>query len=100
MQPSALDIRPPVAAALEARRAVVAMGSAPLAHSLPWPTNVETIQQAEAGLHEEGATLAIVGVWRGRLTIGLSAAEVEALAKDAGSLRASRRDLAAAVVKA
>jgi len=75
------------------------MGSAPIAHSLPWPANLETAQLAEAAVRQEGATLAVVAVWQGRLTVGLTASEVEALAHGASSLRASRRDLATAVVQ-
>jgi pseudouridine-5'-phosphate glycosidase len=78
---------------------VVAIVSAPLAHSLPWPSNLETARQVEAAVRQEGATPAVVAVWRGRLTLGLGPAEVEALARGASSMRASRRDLAAAVVR-
>jgi pseudouridine-5'-phosphate glycosidase len=87
-----------VADALQAGRPVAAMVSAPIAHTLPWPANLETYRLADAAAQQEGATLAVVGVWRGRLTVGLDAAEVEALAKGASALRASRRDLAKAVV--
>jgi pseudouridine-5'-phosphate glycosidase len=97
--PPPFDVRPEVAAALQARRPVVALGSAALAHSLPWPDNLETVRLAQAAAQEQGATLAVVAVWRGRLTVGLSAGEVEALAHGASSLRASRRDLATTVVR-
>jgi pseudouridine-5'-phosphate glycosidase len=97
--PSPLDIRPEVAAALGSGRPVVALASAPIGHSLPWPTNLETVRQADAAVRQEGASLAVVAVWQGRLTIGLTADEVEALAKGASALRASRRDLPGAVVR-
>jgi pseudouridine-5'-phosphate glycosidase len=77
---------------------VVAVVSAPLAHSLPWPTNLDTARQIDAAVRQEGAIPAVVAVWRGRLTVGLDGGEVEALARGASSMRASRRDLAAAVV--
>jgi pseudouridine-5'-phosphate glycosidase len=66
---------------------------------LPWPDNLEAAQLAEAGARAEGATLAVVAVWKGRLTVGLTAAEVEALARGASVMRASLRDLSAAVVR-
>src|SRR5579859_2856743 len=97
--PPPLDVRPDVAAALQAGRPVVALSSAPIAHSLPWPANLEAVHQAEAAAREEGAVLALVAVWQGKLTVGLLANEVEALAQGASSLRASRRHLAAAVVR-
>jgi pseudouridine-5'-phosphate glycosidase len=88
-----------VAEALKAGQPVVALSSAPLAHSLPWPANLETARQAEAAAREEGGVLAVVAVWQGRLTVGLQPREVEALASGASSFRASRHDLAGAVVK-
>jgi len=75
------------------------MGSGPIAHSLPWPANLETVRHAETAVRQEGAILALVAVWKGRLTVGLDPREIEALASGASSHRASRRDLAAAVVK-
>jgi pseudouridine-5'-phosphate glycosidase len=99
MEPPPLDVRPDVAAALQAGRPVVALTSAPLTHSLPRPTNLEAHRDAEAAARAEGALLAVVAVWRGRLTVGLTADEVETLAGDPATLRASHRDLAAAVVR-
>src|SRR6516164_11763534 len=96
--PPPLDIRPEVAAALREKRPVVALVSGPIAHTLPWPANLETVRQAESAAKQYGATLALVAVWQGRLTVGLQPAEVEALARGASTLRASRRDLATAVV--
>ena len=77
-----------MAAALQADRPVIAMVSGPIAHTLPWPANLDTVRQAEAAVRAEGATLALVAVWKGRLTIGLEASEAEALAKGGSSLRA------------
>jgi pseudouridine-5'-phosphate glycosidase len=77
----------------------VAFTSAPLAHSLPWPDNLEAVRQAETAAREEGASLAVVAVWQGRLTVGLTAAQIEALARGASVLRASQRDLSTAVVR-
>ncbi|HEV3259740.1 MAG TPA: pseudouridine-5'-phosphate glycosidase [Gemmataceae bacterium] len=97
--PSLLDVRPEVAAALSAGRPVVALESTLIAHGLPWPVNHETARAAEAAVREEGAVPATVVVWQGRPTIGLSAAEIETLAKGKDVLKASRRDLAAAVAQ-
>src|SRR5262249_22783452 len=51
---SPLDVRPEVAAALRDKLPVVALSSAPLAHSLPWPINLEAAKQAEAAVRREG----------------------------------------------
>ncbi len=94
-----LDVRSEVAEALQAGRPVVAMGSAPIAYSLPWPANLETVRLAEAAVRKEGGTLAFMAVWEGRLTVGIGQREIEALASGASTRRVSRRDLAIAVVK-
>ena len=60
--PPPLDVRPEVAAALQAERPVVAMVSGPIAHTLPWPANLETVRLAEAAVRTAGGTLALVGV--------------------------------------
>src|ERR1700686_4790604 len=91
------DVRPEAAAALQAGRPVVALASGPIAHTLPWPTNLETVRLAEAAAKQEGVVLAVVAVWKVRPTVGLEASEIEALAHGGSTLRASRRDLATAV---
>jgi len=96
--PPPLDVRANVAAALQSGRPVVAMASAAIAHTLPWPANLETVRQAESAAQKQGAVLALVAVWRGRLTVGLEAEEVEILVRGGSSIRASRRDLATAIV--
>jgi pseudouridine-5'-phosphate glycosidase len=92
-----LDVRPDVAAAIEAGQAVVALVSTPVAHSLPWPSNLETARQAEAAVRAEGAVPAFVAIRAGRPTLGLDDAQLEALARGPGVLKASRRDLGGAV---
>ncbi len=94
-----IDIRPEVSAALQIGQPVIALTSSPLAHSLPWPANLETVHLAFAAARQEGAVLAVVAVWHGRLTVGLNGREIEALVSGGSSRRASRRDLAATVVK-
>ncbi len=94
-----LDIHADVAAALQAGRPVMALASAPILHTLPWPANLETVRQAEAAARQEGALLAVVAIWQGRLTVGLEAGVLEVLARGGNALRASRRDLAIAVVR-
>jgi pseudouridine-5'-phosphate glycosidase len=99
MNHAALDVRPEVAAALEAGRPVVALESTLIAHGLPWPLNLETARAAEAAVRAEGAVPASVAVCRGRPTVGLDGAELEHLARGTGVRKASRRDLATAVAR-
>jgi pseudouridine-5'-phosphate glycosidase len=105
MPSAAPHLGPEVADALRAGRAVVALESTLIAHGLPWPVNLATARAADQAVRDEGAVPATIAVWHGRPTVGLSAAELEALARsaEAGSparvRKASRRDLAAAVVQ-
>ncbi len=99
MQPcTILDVRPEVAAAVREGRPVVALSSAPMAHSLPWPINLEAAREAEAAVRREGAVPATLAVWLGKPTIGINAQELEGLARGMSAFRAGRRDLAAAIV--
>ncbi len=99
MSLTAFDVRPEVAAALGAGRPVVALESTLIAHGLPWPLNLETARAAEAAVRAEGAVPATIAVCRGRPAVGLDGAELEHLARASGVRKASRRDLAAAVVR-
>jgi pseudouridine-5'-phosphate glycosidase len=96
---SAVDVHPEVAAALASGRPVVALTSAPIAHTLPWPINLEAAREAEAAARREGAVPATIAVWQGRPTIGLAAEQLEGLARGQSAFKASRRDLATAVVQ-
>jgi pseudouridine-5'-phosphate glycosidase len=90
---------PTVAAALRSGQPVVALESTLIAHGLPWPTNWETAQAAEAAVTAEGAVPATVAVWHGTPTIGLDAAQIEYLARTQDVRKASRRDLGAAIAQ-
>ena len=92
-----LDTQPEVAAALARGDAVVALESTIVAHGMPWPRNLETARAVEAAVRAQGAVPATIGVLGGRLTVGMSPAELEHLARAEGVLKLSRRDLAYAV---
>jgi pseudouridine-5'-phosphate glycosidase len=97
MKPVPLDVRDEVAAAIAARRPVVALESTLIAHGLPWPVNLETARAAEDEVRAAGAIPATIAVWYGRPTVGLLPPEMEELAHLPGVRKASRRDLAGAV---
>jgi pseudouridine-5'-phosphate glycosidase len=97
--PSPLDLHPDVAAALREGRPVVALESTLIAHGLPWPHNLETARAAETAVRDEGAVPATIAVWEGRPTVGLTVGQLEDLAQRQDVLKASRRDLAAAVAQ-
>ncbi|MFO0822427.1 MAG: pseudouridine-5'-phosphate glycosidase [Gemmataceae bacterium] len=92
-----LNVSAEVAAALAEERPVVALESTLIAHGLPWPTNLETAREAEAVVRAAGAVPATIAIWHGVPTVGLSESQLAELAQAPGVLKASRRDLGAAV---
>lgn len=94
-----LRLSPEVAAALQAGRPVVALESTLITHGLPFPANVETALAMEAAVRESGAVPATIAILQGKITVGLTRADVERLGGlPYGSVRkCSRRDLPIAV---
>jgi pseudouridine-5'-phosphate glycosidase len=84
-----------VATALAEGRPVVALESTLITHGLPYPINAETALAMEDAVRAGGAQPATIAVLKGRLTVGISADEIESLAsRPAGPVRkCSRRDL-------
>src|SRR5947209_1875397 len=97
--PSLLQVRQDVTAALKAGQPVVALESTLISHGLPWPLNFETARAAEEAVRGEGAVPATIAVLEGRPTVGLSEEQLRQLAQGDGVLKASRRDLALAVMQ-
>ncbi|MBF6589321.1 MAG: pseudouridine-5'-phosphate glycosidase [Ktedonobacterales bacterium] len=94
-----LSIAAPVRAALADGQPVVALESTVIAHGLPRPQNVDVARAMEAAVRAEGAVPATIALLDGRIVIGLSNAEIERLATEDGVLKASRRDLGAALAR-
>lgn len=86
-----------VSAAVTAGRPVVALESTLIAQGLPRPINLQVAREAEAAVRAAGAVPATVAVWHGTPTVGLSDEQLAELAVADGVLKASRRDLGAAV---
>ncbi|ADE85564.1 pseudouridine-5'-phosphate glycosidase [Rhodobacter capsulatus] len=89
-----LAFSPEVRAALDAGRPVVALESTIITHGMPFPQNLETARRVEAEVRSAGATPATIAVMGGRIHIGLTGAELEALARATGVMKLSRADLA------
>ncbi len=90
-----MHLSPEVEAALHDQQPVVALESTLITHGLPWPENAATALAMEAAVRESGAVPATIAVLAGRITVGLSREQIEALAhRPFGSVRkCSRRDL-------
>ena len=90
----ALDIAPEVRAALQSGAAVVALESTIISHGMPYPQNVETAAAVEAAVRSGGATPATIAILGGRLTVGLSSAQLRQFGRRGQEvIKCSRRDL-------
>jgi pseudouridine-5'-phosphate glycosidase len=94
-----IDIHAPVAEALAAGQPVVALESTIITHGMPYPDNNNMAANVETIIRDEGATPATIAVIDGKLKIGLSDAEREALAQTTGAMKLSRADLGFAVAQ-
>ena len=94
-----LTINEDVKTALNCGKPIVALESTLITHGLPYPTNVETALAMEAAVRESAAVPATIAILKGAITIGITAEDIEALARmPADSVRkCSRRDLAIAI---
>jgi pseudouridine-5'-phosphate glycosidase len=88
-----------VKAALAEGGAVVALESTIITHGMPFPANLETAHAVEAVVRENGAVPATIAVIDGRIHVGVSDQELERLAQAKDVVKASGRDLAAAIVR-
>ncbi len=92
-----LDLSPEVRDALGRGAPVVALESTIVTHGMPYPENVSTARAVEAAVRAGGAVPATIVVLDGRIRVGLSDDEIEALGRARGAMKLSRADLAFAV---
>ncbi len=100
-RPLSLDVSPEVAQSLAAGSPVVALESTIISHGFPYPVNVECALTAEKTARDAGAVPATIAILGGRLTVGLTEAQIEHLAQAGpeGVVKASRRDIATIVAR-
>ena len=91
------DIAPEVQKALAAGQPVVALESTIITHGMPYPDNSRMAADVETIIRDGGAVPATIAIIDGRLKIGISAEEREALAQVKGAMKLSRADLAFAL---
>ncbi len=91
------DLSSFVAAALRARRPVVALESTLVTHGLPHPQGVEVASKLEAEVVAGGATPATIGVLDGKVRIGLTLDELHRLATAHDTLKLNLSNFAAQV---
>lgn len=94
-----LHFSPEAQGAREDGRPLVALETTIVTHGMPWPRNVETARAVEAAVRAEGAVPATVAVMDGELRIGLTDAELDALARATDVAKLSRADMAACLAR-
>lgn len=94
-----IDVGAEVRDALAAGRPVVALESTIITHGMPYPQNLETARLVEAEVRAAGAVPATIAVMGGRIRIGLTDAELDALAQSPGAMKLSRADLAVCLAR-
>lgn len=90
-----LTFSPEVAVALRDGAPVVALESTIITHGMPFPQNVEAARAVEAEIRAHGAVPATIAVMGGRIHVGLTETELDALGQAKGVAKLSRADLAA-----
>jgi pseudouridine-5'-phosphate glycosidase len=88
-----------VRAALDEGRPVVALESTLIAHGLPRPRNREVAHRLEESVRKGGGVPATIGVFEGRMTVGLDADQIQILASAENVRKCSRRDLPIAMAR-
>jgi pseudouridine-5'-phosphate glycosidase len=83
-----------VQTALHEQRPVVALESTVIAHGLPYPDNVTVAQAMEATIRREDAVPATIGIFNGKIVVGLEQKEILQLGTAPAVQKVSRRDLA------
>jgi pseudouridine-5'-phosphate glycosidase len=94
-----LHFSPEVQEALQNGQPIVALESTIITHGMPFPQNLETARLVEQDVREAGAVPATIAVLRGQLNIGLSDADLTALAQAQNVAKLSRADLAVCIAR-
>ena len=90
-----LHVSAEVARALAARRPVVALETTLVSHGLPHPEGLRAAAAIESEVRAGGAVPATIGVLDGRVRVGMSAADVERLARGESVAKLNLSNLAA-----
>ncbi len=94
-----LDIHPEIIEAIKNQKPVVALESTIISHGMPFPQNVETAKKTEQIIRENGAIPATIAVIEGRIKVGLTDEQLQAVGNSKDILKMSRRDFAFVLAK-
>jgi len=85
--------------AIEANIPIVALESTIISHGMPYPENINTAKQVEKIIANNGAMPATIAIINGKITVGLTEAQMEFMATESQIVKASRRDLPVILIK-
>lgn len=88
-----MKINEEVKEALKEGKPVIALESTIITHGMPYPKNVECALSVERVIRENGCIPATIAIINGEAVIGLTAKEVDELARHKDVRKTSRRDL-------
>lgn len=94
-----IDIKDHIKKAILSGQPVVALESTIISHGMPYPTNVDMANHVENIIKAEGAIPATIAIIDGVIKVGLTADELERLAKSDHVLKVSKRDFGYTVSK-
>ena len=92
-----LSVSPAVAAAIAARRPVVALETTLITHGLPQPDGLHVAGELERVVVAHGALPATIGILDGVVRVGMTSAELERLAGTPGVAKVNPSTIAAVV---
>ncbi len=87
-----------VAQALQEGQPICALETTILSHGLPRPFNLEVAHRVEQSVRAAGAVPATIGLIDGVIHVGLEEEELEHVALDTGSVKASLKDIPAVMI--
>jgi len=97
--PTSLLLSPDLKLALRLGQPLVALESTVITHGLPRPQNLQLARDMEQAVRAEGAIPATIAVLEGKVTVGLTDAQLEQLANAENVHKISRRDFATAIFR-
>lgn len=83
-----------VAAAIAAKKPIVALESTIISHGLPRPRNLQVAREVEEIIRAVGAVPATIAILDGKIHAGLESEQLDRIANEDGVVKASTRDLA------
>ncbi len=98
MDKKLLIIKPEVAKALKNNKPVLALESTIISHGMPFPQNIEVLQNLEKITFENGVFPATICLMDGKIKIGIDNYELELLAKNENVKKVSTRDFGKVLV--